>query len=90
MNLDTNEIENLHRTIENPENILEKKNSSAYIQHQIDKLPLLYRTVLTLYHISELSYQEIETVTGMPEGTVKSYLFRARKMLKDKLKHYYK
>jgi RNA polymerase sigma-70 factor (ECF subfamily) len=90
VNLDTNEIENLHRTIENPENILEKKNSSAYIQHQIDKLPLLYRTVLTLYHISELSYQEIETVTGMPEGTVKSYLFRARKMLKDKLKHYYK
>lgn len=44
-----------------------------------------YRTVLTLYHLEEFSYKEIETITEMPEGTIKSYLSRARKILKEKL-----
>jgi RNA polymerase sigma-70 factor (ECF subfamily) len=41
---------------------------------------------LTLFHLEEFSYQEIEQITGMPEGTVKSYLFRAKAILKEKLK----
>jgi len=49
-------------------------------------LPVHYRTVLTLYHLEEFSYQEIEQITGMPEGTVKNYLFRAKALLKEKLK----
>jgi len=88
--LDISEFENQHQTQENPENILIKKDVSEYIQVQISKLPLPYRSILTLYHLNELSYQEIGDITGLPEGTVKSYLFRARKLLKDKLKHYYK
>jgi RNA polymerase sigma factor (sigma-70 family) len=57
---------------------------------EINKLPLPFRAVLTMYHLNELSYKEIGEITGMPEGTVKSYLFRARKLLKNKLKHYCK
>ena len=57
-----------------------------YIRNQIELLPVQYRTVLTLYHLEEFSYQEIETITGMPEGTVKNYLFRAKALLKEKLK----
>jgi len=57
-----------------------------YIRNQIELLPVHYRTVLTLYHLEEFSYQEIETITGMPEGTVKNYLFRAKALLKEKLK----
>lgn len=49
-------------------------------------MPVQYRTVLTLYHLEEFSYQEIEQITGMPEGTVKNYLFRAKALLKEKLK----
>jgi RNA polymerase sigma factor (sigma-70 family) len=90
LRLDITKFENEDQHLENPENILVKKNASEYIQDQISKLPLPYRTVLTLYHLNELSYREIEEITGMPEGTVKSYLFRARKLLKDKLKHYFK
>jgi RNA polymerase sigma factor (sigma-70 family) len=90
MTLNIKALENEHQTTENPENILVKKNTSEYIQSQISNLPLPYRTVLTLYHLNELSYQEISDITGMPEGTVKSYLFRARKLLKNKLKHYYR
>ena len=57
-----------------------------YIRDQIEQLPLQYRTVITLFHLEEFSYQEIEQITGMPEGTVKNYLFRAKAILKEKLK----
>ncbi len=57
-----------------------------YIRDQIELLPVQYRSVITLFHLEEFSYQEIEQITGMPEGTVKSYLFRAKAILKEKLK----
>jgi RNA polymerase sigma-70 factor (ECF subfamily) len=87
---DISDFENYHKTTEDPETILTKKNTSVFIQQQIQKLPIHYRTVLTLYHLNEFSYQEIEEITGMPEGTVKNYLFRARKLLKEKLEIYLK
>ncbi len=64
----------------------ERTDLHRYIREQIELLPVQYRTVLTLYHLEEFSYQEIEQITGMPEGTVKSYLFRAKALLKEKLK----
>lgn len=87
---DIADFENFHKTTEDPCNILSKKDTSAFIQQQIEKLPVHYRTVLTLYHLNEFSYLEIEEITGMPEGTVKNYLFRARKLLKEKLEFYIK
>lgn len=51
----------------------------------IGSLPLHYRTVVTLYHLEGFSYREIEETTGMPEGTVKSYLNRARGMIREKM-----
>jgi RNA polymerase sigma factor (sigma-70 family) len=51
----------------------------------IDAMPFQYRTVVTLYHIEGFSYREIEEVTGMPEGTVKSYLSRGRQIIHDKM-----
>jgi len=64
----------------------EKADLHRYIRDQIELLPVQYRTVLTLFHLEEFSYQEIEQITGMPEGTIKSYLFRAKAILKEKLK----
>lgn len=64
----------------------EKVDLHRYIRDQIELLPARYRTVLTLFHLEEFSYQEIEQITGMPEGTIKSYLFRAKAILKEKLK----
>ncbi|MCK9638298.1 MAG: sigma-70 family RNA polymerase sigma factor [Prolixibacteraceae bacterium] len=58
-----------------------------YIREQIELLPIQYRTVVTLFHLEEFSYQEVEQITGMAEGTVKSYLFRAKALLREKLKH---
>jgi len=67
-------------------NDFEKTDLHRYIRDQIELLPVQYRTVLTLFHLDEFSYQEIEQITGMPEGTIKSYLFRAKALLKEKLK----
>lgn len=64
----------------------EREDLHRYLREQIELLPVHYRTVLTLFHLEEFSSLEIEQITGMPEGTVKSYLFRAKALLKEKLK----
>jgi RNA polymerase sigma factor (sigma-70 family) len=56
----------------------------------IDRLSPLYRTLISLYHIEELSLKEISQITRLPEGTIKNYLFRARKILKDQMEKFYK
>lgn len=78
-------VDNYHFTDENPEQELIKKNTALYVNHLIDLMPLQYKTVLTLYHLNEFSLTEINEITGIPEGTLKSYLFRARKLLKEKI-----
>lgn len=84
------DVENYHFTRESPDAVVEKKEISAYVNRLIEMMPEQYRIVITLYHLNEFSYQEIEEITGMPEGTIKSYLFRGRKLLKEKLEVYLK
>lgn len=84
------DLENYHFTTDTPEQLLTKKDTANYVEQLIMELPEKYRTVLTLYHLDEFSGPEIEEITGMPEGTVKNYLFRARKLLKEKLEVYLK
>ncbi|WP_436488018.1 RNA polymerase sigma factor [Chitinophaga sp. ARDCPP14] len=79
------EIETIEQASENPEELLDRKDVAAYLNQLIDQMPEQYRTVIVLYHLNEFSYEEITQITGMPLGTIKSYLFRARKLLKDKL-----
>jgi RNA polymerase sigma factor (sigma-70 family) len=81
-------LDNYHFSDETPERLLVKKDVNAYVHYLIMQLPLAYRTVLTLYHLQEFSYNEIQEITGMPEGTIKSYLFRGRNLLKEKLTIY--
>jgi len=64
----------------------EQTDLHRYVREQVERLPVQYRTVLTLYYLDEFSYLEIEQITGMPEGTVKNYLFRAKMLLKEKLR----
>jgi RNA polymerase sigma-70 factor (ECF subfamily) len=66
------------------------KNISEIVKKKIEKLPSIYKTLISLYHNEELSYDEIGTITGLPAGTVKSYLFRARRELKNDLLLHYK
>lgn len=51
----------------------------------IEKLPDDYRELISLRHYGELAYEEIAELKGMPLGTVKNKLFRARQALRDLL-----
>lgn len=62
------------------------KERDARIQACIGSLDGDRREVLILRDIQEFSYDEIGTILGIPDGTVKSRLFRARLALKDCLK----
>lgn len=78
-------LDSVSGTIDLPDSIMETEDTQRLLQNEIDKLPVKYRTILTLYHLDEMSYFEIGEIMGWPEGTVKNYLFRARKHLKQKL-----
>jgi len=67
------------------DDMLLEKDRSRWIQKAIEKLPSPYSDILILYHMEEMSYLEIGETLKMPEGTVKNYLFRARKKMKDYL-----
>jgi RNA polymerase sigma factor (sigma-70 family) len=68
-----------------PVNSFESEEIKLLLLKTIETIPVHYRTLLTLFYLEEFSYLEIEKITGMPEGTVKSYLYRARSILKCKL-----
>lgn len=86
MEVNADDSDALRNMTEYNPNDYERADFHQFIHEQIELLPVQYRTVLTLYHLEEFSYQEIEQITGMPEGTIKSYLFRAKALLKEKLK----
>ena len=58
------------------------------ITRAIDALPAEYREAVILSDIHDLRYAEIAEVLGVPEGTVKSRLFRGRRILQKKLVGY--
>ncbi|CAM1362326.1 RNA polymerase sigma factor [Tenacibaculum xiamenense] len=72
------------------EHYIEKKERSIILQEEIKKLPPLYSTIIGLYYQQESTIKEIAEITKLPEGTVKSYLYRARKILKNNLLRNYK
>jgi RNA polymerase sigma-70 factor (ECF subfamily) len=65
---------------------LEKKELQAKVQECIGTLDYEFREVLVLRDIQEFSYDEIHAILNIPEGTIKSRLFRARDTLKSCLK----
>ena len=57
----------------------------AQVRAAIEQLAPVQRTVLTMYHLEEMSIGEIATIVGLAEGTIKSHLFRARARLRVRL-----
>ena len=72
----------------NPERTLEKKDLQAAVQGALDTLSDEHRAVIVLHHIEGMDLKDISRELGIPEGTVKSRLARARDELKRKLGHY--
>jgi RNA polymerase sigma-70 factor, ECF subfamily len=57
-------------------------DEASRLRTAIDALPEKYRTVITLFHLQGQQYEEISTVLGLPMGTVKTHLFRAKEQLR--------
>ncbi len=72
--------------INTPERFLILKERGRLIEEAIESLPDKYREVIGLRHKQELPYEEIANILGVPLGTVKARLFRARELLKKRLK----
>jgi RNA polymerase sigma factor (sigma-70 family) len=73
-----------------PDSEFAEWDASERLHREIAQLPVRYRTVLTLYHLDEMGCREIAQIMSLPEGTVKSHLYRARRLLKEKLLSQYR
>lgn len=71
---------------ENPGNAVEEKLD---LLAALEKLPEKQKSVIVLKYYDDLRISEIASVLEMPEGTVKAYLHKAKKALKDLLKEDY-
>ncbi|MEP6788805.1 MAG: sigma-70 family RNA polymerase sigma factor [Acidobacteriota bacterium] len=66
-----------------PEQDQERREWRTEIDAVVRCLPAAYRDLILLRHGRDLSYDEIAEVTGLPLGTVKNRLFRAREMMRE-------
>jgi RNA polymerase sigma-70 factor, ECF subfamily len=67
------------------EDMLELRDRQAIVRKQLEKLPTMYRMVLILRHFQDMTYEEMADILSMPVGTIKTHLFRARHLLKERL-----
>ncbi|HEV2883750.1 MAG TPA: sigma-70 family RNA polymerase sigma factor [Pyrinomonadaceae bacterium] len=66
-----------------PEQQSEREERRVEIETVVRSLPTAYRELIVLRHSQDLTYEEIVEVTGLPLGTVKNRLFRARDMMRQ-------
>ena len=69
--------------IERPDEAMAGRQVEKIVQDAILKIEPAFRECLILRDVEELSYEEIEQITGLAAGTVKSRIFRARAQLKE-------
>jgi len=70
-----------------PEEKVMKKEKIQMLRVVVERLKPKYRDLVEMRYFEELSYEEIAVKTGLPLGTVKAQLFRAREFLYNILKH---
>ena len=64
---------------------LETYERQALVREHLSLLPTKYRVVLILRHLQEMTYEEMAEILTIPIGTIKTHLFRARNLLKERL-----
>ncbi len=68
-----------------PDVELDVHDRQALIREHLSRLPAKYRIVLILRHLQDKTYEEMAEILTMPIGTIKTHLFRARNLLKERL-----
>jgi len=67
---------------------MEAHERQVLVREHLSMLPAKYRIVLVLRHLQELTYEEMAEILTMPIGTIKTHLFRARNLLKERLESF--
>lgn len=70
---------------DDPETVAIKRERAGHLMEAIDRLPTHYKLMVLLRHQEGLSYEEIASTVGVPLGTVKARIHRARQMLRKLL-----
>lgn len=90
----TKDIEFDPETMEVPSNIYTPEEQQIRqltmeaVKEAINDLPKKYAICLELYFFHDLNHEEISIITGFPVNTIKSHIFRAKKILRQKLKDF--
>lgn len=70
---------------DNPGDVLQKKDRSTVLRHCLDALSAEHREIIDLVYYHEKPLAEVAEIVGIPEGTVKTRMFYARKKLGELL-----
>lgn len=68
-----------------PEEIVEQQEMQSIVQQAVNSLPAKFRTIVQLRYAGQLSFAEIAQVLGIPEPTAKTYMHRAKPLLRRAL-----
>jgi RNA polymerase sigma-70 factor (ECF subfamily) len=79
---DTDKLINYSET---PEHLAIRSAAKEAVRSAVMELPERFRICVDLFFFYDRSYQEIEAITGIPVNTVKSHVFRAKIILREKL-----
>ena len=85
--LSEEETEKLFKDYDNPERILLRNTAKEAVKEAVMELPERFRICVDLFFFYDRSYNEIENITGIPVNTIKSHVFRAKILLREKLEH---
>lgn len=64
---------------------LENEERKLIVRDEVNELPEKFKTVVTLFYLQEMSYEEMTEVLNLPIGTVKTNLFRGRNLLRERI-----
>jgi len=75
----------LEASREGPDEAVLREERRAMVRKAVSGLPPRYRAVVTLFYLEERNYKEVAEILGIPMGTLKKHLHRARALLRDAL-----
>ncbi|HZQ39396.1 MAG TPA: sigma-70 family RNA polymerase sigma factor [Rhizomicrobium sp.] len=84
--LDETAAEEIADTDDDPDVALQKKDKAAILRRCLTALSAEHREIIDLVYYHEKSVQEVVEIVGIPEGTVKTRMFHARKRLAELMK----
>ena len=84
--LDEEAAVNIADPVDNPETAVQKKDTSAILRQCLTGLSSEHREIIDLVYYQEKSVEEVSQIVGIPEATVKTRMFYARKKLSGLLK----